>query len=174
MGLLTRWFQKKQTTNEPLYEIVDNEAKTFDDLQFKLLRGTFKGFLVKIRNLQFDDTGKVTFALEILNNTKPLKPKENAEFEDVMSDVFLQHLERCIENAKNFEKELNNDTEDRDNYTEEPDIQRTVRKKGSAVSKGRVRPRQGRKTGTRRSKKLYSKVQPSTQSRSNSNFTPES
>jgi len=116
-------------------------------MRIKLLKGPFKGIIYSYGDINFlEDLGyrgsQASFDVTILNTELTEKEKEkyvtDPKFSKVVGQILLVIIEKALEMQveKYYSENLNE--EDREDYFEEPVPKRTVRKKGSPVSKGRV------------------------------------
>jgi len=116
-------------------------------MRIELLKGSFKGIIYSYGEINFkEDLGhrgaQATFDVTILNKDLTESQKENyisdPKFSKVVGQILLVIIEKALEMQveKYYSENLNE--EDREDYFEEPVPERTVRKKGSSVSKGRV------------------------------------
>ena len=171
MGRLIQWFQKKlsdyyyrKDSRTIQYEIINTwNALDFFDVHFKLLNGPFKGTIVRYTKFAMnEETGEVEYAIKIVNGPLPRTERKHIRLQSIMGIVLEKHIRLAMAHHQELKNEiLNDDTEDRNDYIEEPAVQRTVRKKGTSAPKRRVRSRQVGKTAAGRNKGIYSKVQPS-------------
>ena len=116
-------------------------------MRIELLKGRFKGIIYSYGDINFlEDLGHrgsmASFDITILNADFTEKQKEkyvtDRNFSKVVGQILLVIIEKALQMQvqKYYSENLNE--EDREDYFEEPVPERTVPKKGSAVSEGRV------------------------------------
>jgi hypothetical protein len=116
-------------------------------MRIELLKGPFKGIIYSYGDINFlEDLGhrgsQASFDITILNADFTEKQKEkyvtDPNFSKVVGQILLVIIEKALQMQvqKYYSENLNE--EDREDYFEEPVPERTVPKKGSAVSEGRV------------------------------------
>lgn len=171
MERLIQWFLKKLSDwqykidrENTQYRIINIwNALDFYDVHFELLNGPFKGTIVRYTKFEINEqTSEVEYAIKIVNGPLPKSERKYVRLQSIMGIVLEKHIKLAMTHHQDLKSEiLNDDTEDRTDYIEEPVVQRTVRKKGASAPKRRVRSRQVGKTTAGRDKGVHSKVQPS-------------
>ena len=176
MAQLMQWIRNKISEwreRDFSYEIIGSTADPFE-LQVKLTDGKFKGKIFSITNVIINDDGSASCVIQKHNFAKVMFIPTHYRLEEVIQTVFTKILQTSKDNYTQLRKEILNDDEDREDYFEEPVVERAVcKRKSVSKSKKRVRTRQVRKAFAGRDKKLHRKVQPSTKSRSNTSSTPK-
>ena len=163
-----KWRRHRKYPENKFFKIVTDEK--YDGLlAIEILKGDYQGVLYTYGPISVDEElgykgARASFDYNIINSNLSLDERHRLSNDEklgkIVGEILLIALEKVVKHqADTFAKE-NLDEEVRENYFEEPVPQRTVSKKDSTVSKKRVSSGKKRKTGTRRSSKVRSSVQP--------------
>lgn len=185
MGQLIKWFQKRidqhrraKYSENHYYRILLHEDQQF----FELLHGPFKGILYTFDVHYAEGSNNFAFSIEVYETDAGVlykardqrKYTDNLKFTKIVDFIFHYMVNDAVENHNTLKEEiLNDDSEDRASYFEEPFAQRTVCKKNPARDRKRVRSKQVGKNSAGRIKDVHPEVQPPAVSGSNTTSTPE-
>lgn len=166
-ALYRNWKYKQDKYFKP----VSYSSKNYG-LEIELLKGPFKGIIYTYLSFNIDedlgDSGaQASFEIEILNEDMGEKQKQelltNVKLAEITGQILLIVIEAALKNmTENYYRENLADEEDRESYIEEPLPKRTVRSKGSSISKDRVSSREIGKDLIRGDSEVRSEVQSDT------------